>query len=186
MGRISMSLGQKISRLRQERGLTLQEVSDGSGLTPSFLSRLERDKVNISVANLRKLALFFNVQMIYFFEGEDNQQVGQVVSFADRVKLSLDEVPVQVYSLVPANIYLESRLIEAKPGGGQQGFSTHSGQMVHVLQGRLQYHLGEEEYALEMGDTLFFHDELAYTWTNVGDENVLLMTVNSLTTHDDH
>ncbi|MBO9315274.1 MAG: helix-turn-helix transcriptional regulator, partial [Chloroflexus sp.] len=66
-----MSLGQKIGRLRQERGLTLQEVAEGSGLTPSFLSRLERDKVNISVANLRKLAQFFSVQMTHFFEGED-------------------------------------------------------------------------------------------------------------------
>lgn len=179
-----MSLGQKISRLRQERGLTLQEVSDGSGLTPSFLSRLERDKVNISVANLRKLALFFNVQMIYFFEGEDNHQVGQVVTASERVKLSLDDAPVQVYSLVPANSYLESRLIEAMPGGGQQGFTARSGQMVHLLQGQLRYHLGEEEYTLEQGDTLFFHDELPYTWTNIGDENVLLITVNALNSHE--
>lgn len=175
-----MSLGQKISRLRQERGLTLQEVSDGSGLTPSFLSRLERDKVNISVANLRKLALFFNVQMTHFFEGEENQHAGQVITSAERVKLSLDDAPVQVYSLVPANSFLESRLIEAHSGGGQQGFSTRSGQMVYLLQGKLRYHLGEEEYVLEPGDTLFFHEELPYTWTNIGDEPVILITVSSL------
>jgi len=180
-----MSLGQKISRLRQERGLTLQEVSDGSGLTPSFLSRLERDKVNISVANLRKLALFFNVQMIYFFEGEDNQQAGQIVGANERTKLSLDDAPVQVYSLVPSNNYLESRLIEAEPGGGQQGFSTRSGQMVYLLQGCLRYHLGDEEYVLQPGDTLFFHEELPYTWTNIGEENVVLITVSSLNGYDE-
>jgi transcriptional regulator with XRE-family HTH domain len=180
-----MSLGQKISRLRQERGLTLQEVSDGSGLTPSFLSRLERDKVNISVANLRKLALFFNVQMIYFFEGEENQQAGQVVTVQERIKLSLDDAPVQVYSLIPTNNALESRLIEAKPGGGQQGFSTRSGQMIYMLQGRLKYQLGDEEYLLETGDTLFFHDEFPYTWTNIGQETVILMTINTLNGHDD-
>jgi transcriptional regulator with XRE-family HTH domain len=179
-----MSLGQKISRLRQERGLTLQEVSDGSGLTPSFLSRLERDKVNISVANLRKLALFFNVQMIYYFEGEENQQAGQVVTVQDRVKLSLDDAPVQVYSLVPTNNYLESRLIEAREGGGQQGFSTRSGQMVYLLQGRLKYQLGDEEYILHAGDTLFFHEEFPYTWTNVGQEKVILLTISSLNGHD--
>jgi transcriptional regulator with XRE-family HTH domain len=42
-----------------------------SQLTPSFLSRLERDQVNISVGNLRKLAQFFGVPMTHFFEGED-------------------------------------------------------------------------------------------------------------------
>lgn len=175
-----MSLGQKIGRLRQERGLTLQEVSDGSGLTPSFLSRLERDKVNISVANLRKLALFFNVQMTYFFEGEDNQQVGQLVRAADRIKLSLDEAPVQVYSLLPANSYMEARLIEANPNGGQQGFTTRVGQMIYLLEGRLQYSLGEEEYILEAGDTLFFRDELPYGWVNVGEEKVVLLSFSTI------
>ncbi|NCC33590.1 MAG: XRE family transcriptional regulator, partial [Chloroflexia bacterium] len=130
-----MSLGQKIGRLRQERGLTLQEVSEGSGLTPSFLSRLERDKVNISVANLRKLAQFFSVQMTHFFEGEDNQQVGQMMRASERIRLSLDEAPVQVFALLPPNGDLEARLIEARPGSGQQSFSSRGSQMVLVLEG---------------------------------------------------
>lgn len=173
-----MSLGQKIGRLRQERGLTLQEVSDGSGLTPSFLSRLERDKVNISVANLRKLALFFNVQMTHFFEGEGNQQAGQILRRADRVKLSLDDAPVQVYSLLPPNGDMEARLMEAQPGSGQQGFSGRGSQMVYLLRGRLQYQLGEEEYILEEGDTLFYRDDLAHSWVNIGDDVAVVLTVS--------
>lgn len=173
-----MSLGQKIGRLRQERGLTLQEVSDGSGLTPSFLSRLERDKVNISVANLRKLALFFNVQMTHFFEGEGNQQAGQILRRTDRVKLSLDDAPVQVYSLLPPNGDMEARLMEAQPGSGQQGFSGRGSQMVYLLRGRLQYQLGEEEYILEEGDTLFYRDDLAHSWVNIGDDVAVVLTVS--------
>lgn len=180
-----MSLGQKIGRLRQERGLTLQEVSDGSGLTPSFLSRLERDKVNISVANLRKLALFFNVQMTHFFEGEDNHQAGQVVRPEERLKLSLDEAPVQVYSLLPANGELEARLIEARPGSGQQGFSGRGLQMVYLLNGYLHYTLGDEEYALGPGDTLFYQDDLAHNWVNMGDDIAVLLTVSVTNGHDE-
>lgn len=180
-----MSLGQKIGRLRQERGLTLQEVSDGSGLTPSFLSRLERDKVNISVANLRKLALFFNVQMTYFFEGEDGQHAGQLVRSTERVKLSLDDAPVQVYSLVPANGTLEARLIEADPGGSQQGFAERDGQIIHVLHGRVKYTLGDREYILEHGDTLFCNEELVYGWVNIGQETATLLTVSSISGHNE-
>lgn len=172
-----MSLGQKIGRLRQERGLTLQEVSDGSGLTPSFLSRLERDKVNISVANLRKLALFFNVQMTHFFEGEDNQQAGQIIRSGERMKLSLDDAPVQVYSLLPANGEVEARLIEAEPGSGQQGFSGKGYQMVYLLKGSLLFQLGEEEYDLEHGDTLFYQDDMAHSWENIGDTTAVLLTI---------
>jgi transcriptional regulator with XRE-family HTH domain len=180
-----MSLGQKIGRLRQERGLTLQEVSDGSGLTPSFLSRLERDKVNISVANLRKLALFFNVQMTHFFEGEDSQQAGLVVRLEDRTKLSLDDAPVQVYSLLPANGELEARLIEARPDSGQQGFSGRGYQMVYLMKGTLHYSLGDEEYVLNEGDTLFYHGDLAHSWVNIGDDTALLLTVSTADGYDE-
>jgi transcriptional regulator with XRE-family HTH domain len=173
-----MSLGQKIGRLRQERGLTLQEVSDGSGLTPSFLSRLERDKVNISVSNLRKLALFFNVQMIHFFEGEDNQQVGQVVRANERVKLSLEESPVQVYALLPASGGIEMRQIEAQPGSGQQGFAGEGSQVIYLLKGSLRYQIGEEEYLLKTGDVLSYHEDLAYNWTNVGENTAVILTIN--------
>ncbi len=180
-----MSLGQKIGRLRQERGLTLQEVSDGSGLTPSFLSRLERDKVNISVANLRKLALFFNVQMTHFFEGEDNQQAGQVVHAAERIRLSLDDAAVQVYSLLPPNGDIDARLMEAQPGSGQQGFSGRGSQMVYLLHGNLQYQLGEEEYILREGDTLFYRDDLAHNWVNIGDKTAIVLTVSVASNRDD-
>ncbi|NJK80936.1 MAG: helix-turn-helix domain-containing protein [Chloroflexaceae bacterium] len=180
-----MSLGQKIGRLRQERGLTLQEVSDGSGLTPSFLSRLERDKVNISVANLRKLALFFNVQMTHFFEGEDNQQAGQVVRSEERLKLSLDEAPVQVYSLLPANGELEARLIEARPGSGQQGFSGKGQQMIYLMHGNLRFQLGDEEYNLAAGDTLFYFDDLAHSWENIGHDTAVLLTVSIINGRDE-
>lgn len=175
-----MSLGQKIGRLRQERGLTLQEVSEGSGLTPSFLSRLERDKVNISVANLRKLAQFFSVQMTHFFEGEDNQQVGQTVRPQERVRLSLDDAPVQVFSLLPPNSEIEARLIEALPGSGQQGFSSRGGQMLLVLTGSLRYHLGDEEYELHSGDTLFYRDDVAHSWVNIGTQQASVLTISVL------
>ncbi len=180
-----MSLGQKIGRLRQERGLTLQEVSEGSGLTPSFLSRLERDKVNISVANLRKLAQFFSVQMTHFFEGEDNQQIGQVIRPQDRTQLSLDDAPVQVYSMLPANSDLDARLIEALPGSGQQGFSGRGSQLIHILQGQVHYILGEEEYTLGPGDTLFYRDDIAHSWANAGESPARLLTVAALNGRDE-
>lgn len=180
-----MSLGQKIGRLRQERGLTLQEVSEGSGLTPSFLSRLERDKVNISVANLRKLAQFFSVQMTHFFEGEDSQQVGQVVRPAERVRLSLDDAPVQVFSLLPPNSEIEARMIEARPGSGQQGFSSRGSQMVLVLDGTLRYSLGDEEYELHTGDTLFYRDDVAHSWINIGSRQASVLTISVVSGRDD-
>jgi len=78
------TLGARLRRLRREHGCTLQDVSNGSGLTPSFLSRLERGIVNISVGNLRKVAAFFGVPITFFFTEELSPR-GLVVRAGERL-----------------------------------------------------------------------------------------------------
>ena len=49
------TLGDRLIQIRSERRQTLRAVAGGTGLAESFLSKLEHDKVNISVTNLKKL-----------------------------------------------------------------------------------------------------------------------------------
>ena len=57
--------------------------------------------------------------------------------------------------------------------------------MVHVLSGRVRYILGEEQYELDAGDTLFFRDDTAYSWTNIGHSIATILTVSTLNSRDD-
>lgn len=50
------SIGQVIKRLRQERKITLQQLSAQVGLSPSFLSQLERGNTTIAIDSLVKVA----------------------------------------------------------------------------------------------------------------------------------
>ena len=108
-------LGARLRRLRRERGCTLQEVSDGSGLTPSFLSRLERGIVNISVGNLRKVAAFFGVPITYFFTEELHPR-GLVVRAHERI-VQEDGPEVRRASLLPPEAaYLQAEIVSIAPG----------------------------------------------------------------------
>jgi quercetin dioxygenase-like cupin family protein len=80
---------------------------------------------------------------------------------------------------------MEARLIEARPGGGQQGFSGRGSQMILILQGQLRYILGDEEYTLNAGDTLFYHDDMAHSWVNTGDATATVLTVSALAGRED-
>jgi transcriptional regulator with XRE-family HTH domain len=68
-------LGPRIRELRQGRGLTLEQVAADTGLSVSFLSMLERDKVSISVDNLERLANYYEVHMVHFFSGPEASPV---------------------------------------------------------------------------------------------------------------
>ena len=68
-------IGNRIREVRQNRGLTLEQVAAETGLSMSFLSMLERDKVSISVDNLEKLANYYQVHMVHFFRSVDASPV---------------------------------------------------------------------------------------------------------------
>src|SRR5258708_35902526 len=62
-------LGTTIRRLREARQLSLKEVAERSGLTPSFLSQVERNLTSPSVASLRNVAQAFGVPLTALFQG---------------------------------------------------------------------------------------------------------------------
>jgi HTH-type transcriptional repressor of puuD len=170
-----MSLGQRIAYLRQERSLTLQDVADGAKLTPSFLSRLERDQANISVANLRKLAQFFGVPMTYFFADEEARPEAIVVRADARVRLSRPGDTAQISALTPPGSRVEARLLEAQPGAA----ASNAARLIFVLCGQLRCQVGAESYVLGAGDTLLVQRDAPGDWECVGSERAMVVLVSA-------
>ena len=56
----------RLQRLRQERGLTQQEVYDGTGI---HVARLEASKANMTVITLAALCRFYGISLAEFFNG---------------------------------------------------------------------------------------------------------------------
>jgi transcriptional regulator with XRE-family HTH domain len=169
-----MSLGQRIARLRQERNQTLQDVANGAGLTPSFLSRLERDQVNISVANLRKLAQFYDVSMTYFFEGEQRGPAALVVRADDRPRLSSPRAPAQIYALTAPRSRFAARLVELGSAAVAEDESEH---FLFVMSGQVRCQIDDEVFELEAGDVLTTQRPAPSRWENLGDRPASLLIV---------
>lgn len=51
-----VSLGSTVRRLRNQAGLTQQQLADRVGITPSYLSHIEADRKEPRIAVLRELA----------------------------------------------------------------------------------------------------------------------------------
>jgi len=65
-----MSVGKKILRLRLERQLTQRDISEGTGLAVSYLSRLENDRITPTIPTLSKIAQALGVDVTAFFGQE--------------------------------------------------------------------------------------------------------------------
>src|SRR5699024_2276477 len=65
-------IGEKIKKLRFERGMTLKDLSDKTGLSVSFLLQIERGSSLIAITSLKIIADSFNVKITVVFEEIEN------------------------------------------------------------------------------------------------------------------
>lgn len=173
------TLGARLRCLRRERRCTLQEVSEGSGLTPSFLSRLERGIVNISVGNLRKVAAFFGVPITFFFT-EELHPHGLVVRVDERI-VQEDGREVRRVSLLPQEAaHLQAEIVSLAPGAAETSPLTASSRaLYYVLEGELTCNLGGQAIRLSRGDVLYQRRPAALHWSNEGSAMVLIASLQS-------
>jgi len=170
------TLGTRLRYLRREHGCTLQEVSDGSGLTPSFLSRLERGIVNISVGNLRKVAAYFGVPITYFFT-EELLPRGIVVRVDEREVEEKPGLGVRRTSLLPGEVArLSAEILTITPGAaGEAPLAMASRALYYVLEGALDCSMGGQSACLGKGDVLYQRRPASLCWSNEGGEAVVLV-----------
>ena len=174
-------VGSRITALRTERGFTLQQLAEKCELSVSFLSQLERDKVNVSVANLKKIATALGVSMASFFSADSQPSKGMVTRVCERRQLHLAGVGWQIESLLPEDATrLETFLVHVAPGGVDNTAYPHQGEEFSmVMQGTILYTAGDEAYELTSGDTVFHKSNVPHQWQNIGDEEAVVLTVTT-------
>jgi len=89
-----MSLGENIRKARKGKGLTQRKLAEEVGSDPSYINRLEADKVNPSVAVLERIATALGCSLDSLVRGSEDPEVHiRDRSLAERIHLldSLDE-----------------------------------------------------------------------------------------------
>jgi transcriptional regulator with XRE-family HTH domain len=165
------SLGDRLRRRRLELQLTMKDVARRAALTESFISQLERDRVNPSVASLQRLTAALETSLGRFFD-ETTRPEGRMVRRAQRARLHYPGLRATDYLLSPdLSGRLEMIWAEADPGGGSgdQPY-VHEGdeECVVVLKGRMEIWVGQERYVLNAGDAVTFSSRVPHRWKNVG------------------
>jgi transcriptional regulator with XRE-family HTH domain len=173
-------VGEAIAKLRRRRKLTLEALANGTGLTPSFLSKLERGQTSISVDNLRDIASFLGVEMVHFFSQGDGDRAivtrrgggpPLVVPNTNAVGLSLIR---STRSTLQATLYRTPR-----HQGRLTGFAHPGEEFVYVVCGRIRYWVAEQEYVLKAGDSIWHPSSEPHRWKNIGSPVAVTLHVNS-------
>ena len=97
-------IGAQLRELRKAKGMTLQTLSDASGLSIGYLSQLERGRSTLTIGNLKLLADQLGVHMNWFFLPAPEppaEELGVVVRKNRRRRLSFTNLGIEEELLSP-------------------------------------------------------------------------------------
>ena len=171
-------LGPKLRRLRARTGLGIVEAAHRAGISPGFLSAVERGQANASVATLQRLATAYNATVMDLFKAPKGRD--RLVRPADRRVLAMHS-GVRMELLSTGATMLQSMLFRVAPLSGSDGSYSHQGEeFIHMLSGTLEVWLDELEcFVLTEGDSFWFESTLGHRWFNPGKVEAVLLWINT-------
>jgi len=184
-----MSIGQRIRKKRIELGLRGIELAKKSGLSPGFISQIERDLVNPSVSTLKGIGNALNVPIGVFFEEPSSKEKtnefpvnkSPVVHENQRKTLSPNN-GVIFYLLNPdMSGDIEFILDTFEPGAttGEKLYSHPGEECGLILEGELEVQLEDKKYLLKKGDSITFKSTILHRKTNTGKSKSVSIWANT-------
>lgn len=171
-------LGPRLRRLRLRGKLSLSTVARATGVSVSFLSALERGQMSASVATLRRVARFYNINILSLFDPSEANP--HRVRPGERKVLEAGP-GVRMELLAWGNAIMEPHLFRIAPGAGSGDAYSHEGEeFLFVLRGELELTLEDgDTQRLTEGDSFYFESTVPHCWVNPGKKEAWIIWVNT-------
>lgn len=171
-------MGERLRKRRLARGTSLVQVARTCGVSVGFLSSLERGQTSASVATLHKLARFYKINILDFFNASAANP--HLVHPGER-KLLEAGPGVQMELLAWGDTVMEPHLFRIAPGAGSGERYAHEGEeFLYVLRGQMEISLdGGRPVRLRPGDSFYFESSTPHRWSNPGRRETCVVWVNT-------
>jgi len=174
------SFGTALRDLRLERGWSLQELASRSGLSKTFLSRLETGDRQASIAAVLSLARIFGVSLTSMFEAQVASDPCLIIRANEAEPQNADGLTYTPLSNAERFCHLQPlRIVISPRRKGNDHFHHEGEEWLYVLSGRLTLSLAGKTYDLEPGDAAHFDSRLPHRLIARGPQNAELLLVAS-------
>ena len=173
-----LKIGERIKKLRKEKGLTIKELAKKTGISEGFISKAERCINSPSLTTLQKIANILEVPINYFFLSNSNEvrivrkNGGTFIQDADCfVKHKV------LSSRLPNGTVLLAQLLP--------GEKTRKNEFIHegfecsfVVKGKVNWYIEGVKYVLNTGESINFNSGLYHGFENIGEETAIILSCN--------
>lgn len=166
-------VGEKISFIRRQKGYTLKELSEYTGLSVGYLSNLETGKTSPTLDNLNLVALALQTDLIDLIISEKQKKL---MVKRDEMRLTrYDSYNMEVYFIdfgYDPQLY---EIIRIRSGEGKKGPTARHvySEVCTVLDGELTVEVDKKIYKLGQYDSIYIPAQSPHRMWNEGDKEVV-------------
>ena len=161
-------IGSKIKGIRESKNLTIEEISERSGLSADQIISIENDQNLPSLGPLIKIARALGVRLGTFMDDSDelgpavcraaDRERDSSISFSNGTVDARKHMEYHPLARQKAGRHMEPFVIDINPTESQEyQLSAHEGEeFIYVMNGEVEVNYGKETYTLKEGDSIFY------------------------------
>jgi transcriptional regulator with XRE-family HTH domain len=175
----NIDVGRRLREIRMGRGLSIRALAESSQLNVNTLSLIENGRTSPSVSTLQLIAQTLQVPISAFFERDEGQKKVVYQRTGNRPHAVFTHGLVEDLGTGMARFGAEPLIVTLKPkaDSGRTPIVHTGREFVYCLEGQIVYHVDNQAYPLEPGDSLMFEAYLPHRWQNEGESESKLLLV---------
>ena len=159
---LEQAIGRSVRRFREKMNLTINGLSNASGISTGMLSKIENGTTSPSLSTIQSLSRALNVPVTSLFRDFEETRDATFVKAGEGLKIERRGTRAgHQYELLGhaphGAVIVEPYMITLTEESDVFPIFQHPGlEFIYMLEGELVYRHGGEVYRLHPGDALFF------------------------------
>ncbi|PQO25790.1 cupin [Blastopirellula marina] len=178
-----VELAERIRSLRIDQRLTLEEVASRTGLTRSWLSKVENFRVTPSLPALAEIAKALGITTSKLVEGLDEKPSLTMVRKNERKVIERDQsdANTSVYESLAhrrKSRSMDPFMITIPPGVAREEALPHLGEEFLLVQtGNVDFEYDGDVFKLQAGDSLYFDASVPHRLVNAYKKQAVVLCI---------
>lgn len=162
----TMDIALNIRRQREVKGLTLDALAKRARVTKGFLSQVENFRATPSVPLLYKLAEALEIEPGALLSVPDKSPKYIFTKSGDGIQIEREHPESGfIYKALAKgknSKTMEPFILEIPVGASRKAVISNGDEFIYLLEGEIDFHLGDEAVRLKPGDCLYFEGEIPH------------------------
>jgi transcriptional regulator with XRE-family HTH domain len=165
-------IGAKVAKARSERGWSLAQLAQRSGLSAAAVHKIEKSGMTPTIASLMKIAAALGKSVAYFVDEPETPDVlvvradSRATVYSSKQGLDLHNLSGRYGSFAMAGA---EAVVEPHADSGPTPMRHPGEELVIVLDGEMEFVVAGEPHLLGAGDSIHFRTVRPHSWRNPGD-----------------